>query len=69
MNLEQIKQEKIKEAEELFLKLDIDYGKDSEDCPKEYFPIQPVIREQNEKKPKLFWTRLSINSNLGCIVE
>jgi len=71
MNLEQIKIDKVKEAEELFLKLGINYNQ--EQIAPTYFgkfltdPL--VVRKEEDKKDKLIWTRLSINSDIGCIVE
>jgi hypothetical protein len=72
MNLEQVKNDKVKEAEELFLKLGIDDNK----IQKEYTYLSDFLtslptfnKEVHENKNKLIWTRLSINSNIGCIIE
>jgi predicted secreted protein len=72
MNLEQIKHDKVKEAEKLFTELGIDYAQ--EQAIRRYFDefltSQPIVnKEEQDKKNKLIWTRLSINSNIGCIVE
>lgn len=71
MDLEQIKNDKTKEAKELYLKLGLDPEDDSINYQRinEYSPYQPVQIEDPNKKTKLIWTRLSINSNIGCIVE
>lgn len=63
-NLEKIKADKTKEAEQVFKQLGIEYDLG-------YLTINKLIKPEIEKtKPeKLFWTRLSINSSIGTIIE
>ncbi|GJM28758.1 MAG: hypothetical protein DHS20C17_13930 [Cyclobacteriaceae bacterium] len=68
MNLEEIKKEKIKEAVELFIKLGIEPNRSTFQTQNS-FQIPDNDEESSEKKEKLHWTRLSINSNQGCIID
>ncbi len=63
-NLEKTRTDKTKEAEEVFKKLGIEYESN-------YLILNKLIElgEDKPKKEKLFWTRLSINSNIGSIIE
>jgi len=66
--LERIRDKKTKEAKDLFRTLDIDPSKE------EYFQKLeiPDFNESStpeKKESKFHWTRLSMNSNIGCIIE
>ena len=70
MDYEKNKNEKIREASELFKMIGIEtiyekyYGFDYSPGFSEY------KRESDQvKDPEFHWTRLSINSNIGCIIE
>lgn len=67
--LDKIKTDKIKEAKDLFETIGITY----EQVDENYFSEIPTFSENSnpEKKqpPKFHWTRLSINSNSGCIID
>jgi len=68
MNLEQIERNKVIEAEELFIKLGLDFNEDL--AKYNFLTSLPIVStEKQDKKNKLIWTRLSSNSNIGCIVE
>ncbi|MBP6398786.1 MAG: hypothetical protein KA340_12960 [Saprospiraceae bacterium] len=65
---EKIKEDKIKEATELFNKIKIAPTHLEEDV---FFEI-PIYDENNnpvKEEVKLHWTRLSINSTIGCVIE
>jgi len=66
--LDKIQEEKTKEAQELFDRCEItptDYD--------DFFSVEiPKFNENSnpdEKEPKFHWTRLSINSNIGCVID
>jgi len=71
MNLEQIKQDKIKEAEDIFLKVGLDPKKDLTRNPyiNRRVISQPVQSEEHSAKIKLGWTRLSNSTDVGLIIE
>lgn len=70
MSLDKIREDKIKEAIELYKKLGIDSSKGSMPEMDELFSSESKIDlESPKKKEKLHWTRLSINSNFGCVVD
>ena len=73
MNLEQIKQEKIKEVEEFYKLIGLYSTKQSLLEQKDLLRLIQMQKDepqvQHEKEEKLHWTRLSINSNIGCVVE
>jgi hypothetical protein len=72
IHLEQLKKEKIAEAEELFSQVKIHFNQ----MPKDYnyyndhlTNLPTLIKEPQESSSKLMWTRLSINSNVGITVD
>jgi hypothetical protein len=69
MDLEQIKNDKTKEAEELFKQIGIDYMAINYMTGQEIPYSTPKEITGPDKHLTLNWTRLSINSSLGCIVE
>lgn len=71
MNLDKIKEEKTKEAEDFYLKIGLDPQKDVTipSYNNEYWTSHPILKEEPNQKSKLIWTRLSNNSNIGSIVE
>ena len=70
MDYEKIKLDKIKEDEELYKNISIDLNDKSYIDSDNYFEI-PEVHETTEKKDDVVfhWTRLSNNSNIGCITE
>ncbi len=68
MDLDKIKQDKIKEAEKLYKKIGLENHMEYPD-PKDMLKQSPLPQENQFKDQKFHWTRLSINSNFGCIVE
>lgn len=66
--LEKIQEEKTREAQELFEKYEIT-PKESDD----YFSVEIPSYTENtnpeEKESNFHWTRLSINSNIGCVID
>jgi len=69
MNLDQIKEQKTKEAEDFFLKIGLDPLQETPPFMNDYLLTITDTKEETGKKPKLQWTRLSINSNIGNVVE
>ncbi len=68
MNYKKIKLDKIQEANDFYKMIGIEnYEENYSDTN----PILPeLVKEFNEdKKVEFHWTRLSINSNIGLIVE
>ena len=70
MDYEKIKTDKTQEAIDLYKKIGIEIN-ESEDSDLLYTPIFPDYQRQNEleKDIEFHWTRLSINSSVGCIVD
>ncbi len=68
MDLDMIQQEKKKEAEQFFLEIGLDPNKESRFQQVQYPIREPKVLE-SDKKLKFVWTRLSINSNIGSMVE
>lgn len=58
---EKIKNDKIREAEKIYSKFNIPINRNT-------IEIQPVS-DQDSLNNKFHWTRLSYDSNLGCIVK
>jgi len=69
LELDKIKTDKIKEAEDLFKTIGITEEQEEE----QYFSEIPTYSEnsnpEEKQEPKFHWTRLSINSNSGCIID
>ncbi|MFT4092511.1 MAG: hypothetical protein QM640_02640 [Niabella sp.] len=65
--LERIQEEKTKEAQEFFMKYNVLPAQE------DYYTndIIPEFSENSKsgEENKFHWTRLSINSNIGCVIE
>lgn len=67
MNYEKIKEDKIKEAEEVYKKVnDYNYNQLFNNYQKFNKPVD--LQNNHNSKGTLHWTRLSINSNQGQII-
>jgi hypothetical protein len=69
MNLEEIKEHKIREAAELFEEIGLDPKKEVDINYITYTPLENLILKQNYTEEKLHWTRLSNNSNIGYVID
>lgn len=70
MDYERIKSDKIQEATELFNKLGIEIQEEYV-SESDYTPFIAKFQNKGDpnKETEFHWTRLSINSNIGCIVD
>lgn len=70
MDLKKIKDDKVQEAEVLYKLLGINTST-QQPALSETAPVipGPLPERNNEKEVEFHWTRLSINSNIGCISE
>jgi len=70
MDYDKIKNDKIQEATDLFKLIGIE-TKDEEFSDLNFLPTLPEFQKKldQEKDLEFHWTRLSINSNIGCIAE
>lgn len=66
--LERIREKKTKEAKDLFRTLQIE-PMNEEYFQKLEFPHFHESSTPEKKESKFHWTRLSMNSNIGCIIE
>lgn len=70
MDYDKIKNDKIQEATELFKMIGIE-TQEEDKTEIDYMPSIPEFQEKSDqdKEIEYHWTRLSINSNIGCIAE
>lgn len=66
--LEKVQEEKTREAQELFDKYEIK-PLENDDLFSVEIPSYSENTNPEEKEPKFHWTRLSINSNIGCVID
>jgi hypothetical protein len=70
MDYEKIKNDKIQEAIELFKRVGIKTHEENI-SELDYIPSIPEFQKKSDgdKNIEFHWTRLSINSNIGCVAE
>ncbi|MBC6408873.1 MAG: hypothetical protein GDA42_00165 [Ekhidna sp.] len=66
--LEKVQEEKTKEAQELYDRYEIK-PVEYDDYPSVEIPSFNENSNSKDKEPKYHWTRLSINSSGGCVIE
>lgn len=69
MDLDKIRDNKTQEANELFKQLGIDTNKKTNSYTVNSPCHKIDIDESEETKLEFHWTRLSNNSNIGCIAD
>lgn len=68
-DLDKIKADKIKEAQELFETIGITQEQEEEQYSSEIPVYSENSNPEENKEFKFHWTRLSINSNSSCVID